>query len=162
MTEKSKKDTCCPKFEPQRWDKKSYVWKDKLFIKDKVIQFFHIPLNMAQVVKRMFAKIQKVNAAPKDEDFLMLAYDPSPWISELHMTVTKEVPDAEMVKLSGEFFSMVFDGPYNAVPKWIVELKAYLDKENKPMKKIYVHYAYCPKCAEKYGKNYAIVFAQIK
>jgi hypothetical protein len=33
------------------------------------------------------------------------------------MTVTKEIPGAENVQLSGTFLSKVFDGPYNAVPK---------------------------------------------
>ena len=59
----------------------------------------------------------------------MLAYDPSPWKSELHMTVTKEVPNAKNMTLTGEFFSKVFDGPYNAVPKWIKEMdKLLIDK----------------------------------
>ncbi|MFC1780421.1 hydrolase [Patescibacteria group bacterium] len=158
----NKAGQCCPEFQPERWNEKTHVWKDKLFIRDRVRQLFHIPLNMGKVVKRMFDKIQKVNAAPNDEDFLMLAYDPTPWISEIHMTVTKEVPDAEMVKLSGTFISKVFDGPYSAVPKWAKEMESFIEKKNQKIKKMYFHFAYCPKCVKKYGKNYSIAFGEVE
>ena len=92
----------------------------------------------------------------------MLCYDPSPWKSEINITVTKEVPGANNIKISGTFLSKTFDGPYNAVPKWMKEMEDYAKKNNKEIIKQYVHYAYCPKCAKKYGHNWAIVFAEIK
>jgi len=113
------------------------------------------------VVTRMFGKIEKVKASPKNEEFLMLCYDPSPWKSELYMTVTKQVPDAENVTISGTFLSKVFDGPYNAVPQWIKSMDAYVAKKGKTVKKYYFHYAYCPKCVKKYGHNYCIAFAEV-
>lgn len=160
--ENTSKEKCCPKFDTKRWDKKAHEWNDKLFIQDDVRQLFHIPLNMQKVIGPMFEKIQEANAAPKDEDFLMLAYDPSPWKSEIYMTVTKPVPDAKMVKLSGTFISMVFAGPYSAVPKWAKRLEEYINSKGKTVKKFYFHFAYCPKCVEKYGKNYAIGFAEVE
>lgn len=152
---------CCPRFDPAQWDEKTHTWNEKLFIQDDVRQLFHIPLNIAQVIGRMFKMVQDAGAAPKDEDFLILAYDPSPWKSELYMTTTKDVPDAKNVRLSGTFFSKVFDGPYNAVPKWIKKMDALLAAKGRKPKKYYFHYAYCPKCAKKYGHNYVIAFAEI-
>jgi hypothetical protein len=43
---------CCPRFDPKPWDKKQVTWKDKLFLKDHVRSFFHIPLNFGSVMKK--------------------------------------------------------------------------------------------------------------
>jgi hypothetical protein len=34
--------TCCPEFDPKPWDEKEHIWKDKLFMADKVRQFMHM------------------------------------------------------------------------------------------------------------------------
>lgn len=116
---------------------------------------------MGRVVTRMWNMIQQANARPADRDFIMLAYDPSPWKSELYITVTKEVPDALNVRLSGTFMSRVFDGPYNAVPKWFKEMEGYAQSKGKKAIKQYFYYTACPKCAKKYGHNYVVAFAQV-
>jgi hypothetical protein len=152
---------CCPKFDPAPWQEKEIVWKDKPFVQDDVKQLFHIPVNMGKVVTRMFRKIEDAGASPPKEEFLMLAYDPSPWKSELYMSVTKEVPGAKNVKLSGTFLTKVYDGPYNAVPKWIKDMDAYVASKGKKVIKYYFYYTACPKCAKKYGHNYCVAFAQI-
>jgi hypothetical protein len=63
------------------------------------------------------------------DDFLLLACDPSSWKSELYMSVTKEVPDAENVTMSGTFLSRVFDGPYKSVPEWIETMEKYVSEK---------------------------------
>jgi hypothetical protein len=153
---------CCPVFDTSPWDGKTHVWENKLFLKDEIRQIMHVPVHMSEHVSRMFKQIEEANAAPDTKDFLMLAYDPSPWKSELFMTVTKDIPGANMTTLSGTFFSKVFDGPYNHVPKWIKETDAMLEAQNQKALKYYFHYAYCPKCAKKYGHNYCVAFAQVK
>lgn len=155
-------DICCPEFNVARYQNKEHVWKNKPFVKADVKQIFHMPLNMGKVITETYAKITDAKAEVQAEDFLMLAYDPSPWKSELHFTVIKEVPGLEYVTLSGEFISKVFDGPYNAVPQWIQEFDEYLAKKNQKALKYYFHYAYCPKCSKKYGHNYVVAFAQVK
>jgi hypothetical protein len=92
----------------------------------------------------------------------MLAYDPSPWKSEFYISVTKEVPGAKNVTISGSFISKVFEGPYNAVPKWIKEMDEYLSSINKKGKRYLFYYTTCPKCAKIYGKNYVVAFAEIE
>jgi hypothetical protein len=155
-------EICCSPLDIERYQNKEHVWKNKPFVKAYVKQIFHIPLNMGKVITDTFAKITEAKAETQVEDFLMLAYDPSPWKSELYFTVMKNIPDMENVTLSGKYISKVFDGPYNAVPQWIAEFDEYLNKKNLKALKYYFHYAYCPKCAKKYGHNYVVAFAQIE
>jgi hypothetical protein len=161
MTPKKDPQICCPEFNPATLDGQTHVWKDKLFLQDQVIQFLHIPLNMGSVITKMMAKIDSINARPDDQDFLMLCYDPSPWKSEIYMTVTKDIPSGKMAKLTGTFLSKVYDGPYQDVPKWIKDMDAYVASKGYSVKKYFFHYAYCPKCSQKYGHNYCVAFAQI-
>jgi hypothetical protein len=152
---------CCQLFHPQPWENKTHHWQKKLFLQDNVRQFMHFPLNMGTVITRMFKKIEEAQAMPNPSDFLMLCYDPSPWQSEIYMTVTKSIPDGKMATLSGTFVSKVFDGPYSYVPRWIKEMDAYLATQHQTAQKYYFHYAYCPQCAKKFGHNYCVAFAQV-
>jgi len=164
MTHKQKpNDECCPKFDPALWQEKEVTWTDKQFIKESIPLFFHMPLPwmVGKSVARMWKKIKDAKADPDMKDFLWLAYDPSPWKGEYYMTATKEVPNAENVILSGTFMTKVFDGPFNAVPKWMKIMDKYVADKGKKVKKYYFYYTTCPKCAKKYGHNYVVAFAQV-
>ncbi len=154
---------CCPKFEPEPWQEKEIVWKDKNFIKETVPQFLHIPLpgTFGKAVGRMWKKIEDAGAGTDMKDFLMLSTETSMWKGEIYINTTREIPDAENVKLSGTFLTKVFDGPYNDVPKWIKAMTGYLTAKGKSAKKWFFYYTYCPKCAQKYGHNYVVTFAQV-
>lgn len=156
-------DVCCLPFDPALWDKKTTVWKEKKFIQGWIPQFLHIPLPVmfGHVITRLWKQATDAGAAPDIKDFLMLSFDPSPWKSELYLSVTKKVQGADNTTISGTFLTRVFDGPYNAVPQWIKEMDEYVAKQNKIVKKYYFYYTTCPKCAQKYGHNYVVVFAQI-
>jgi len=153
---------CCTPIDPATLDHKHHIWENKLFLQDDVRQILHIPLNMGKVIPRMWEKVTAADAAPEDAEFLLLACDPSPWKSELYMTVTKEIPGARMTRLSGELISRVFDGPYSAVPKWIKVMDAELAAQNQKALKYYFYYTLCPKCAKHYQHNYVVAFAQIR
>ncbi len=157
------KDVCCPEFNPKHWDNRTLVWKGKKFIKGTTPTFFHIPFPplMGRTISKMCKQVEGEKAMLPLKDWLLLMRDPSPFTSELFLSTTRNIPDANNVTISGTFFAKVFDGPYNAVPKWIKELDSVLAAKGKKAKDYYVHYAYCPKCSEKYGHNYAVVFAQI-
>jgi hypothetical protein len=163
MNETKEMHECCPVFDPVPWNNKTHDWTDKPFIRDYLQLFFHMPFPpmMAKVIGRMWKKAEEAGAAPEMKDFLLLAYDPSPWKSELYLSVSKEVPGAENVKLTGTFISKVFDGPFNHVPKFIKELDSYLADQGKKAKKYYFYYTTCPKCAKKYGHNYIVAFAEV-
>jgi len=157
-------EECCPKFEPALWNNIEHKWENRLFLRDSIPEVFHIPLpgTYSKVITKMWKKAEAAGAAPDRKDFLLLAYDPSPFKSELYMAITKEIPGENNVRLSGNFISKVFDGPYNKVPAYIREMNEYLDSKKKEAEKYYFYFAYCPKCAKKYGHNYVVALAQVK
>jgi hypothetical protein len=89
---------CCPEFNPEPWNKVTHQWKDKPFIIDTIPQFMHMPLPWMyrKVLARMWDKAKHLGIAPDLRDFLLLAYDPSPWKSELYLAVTKDSPDGRV------------------------------------------------------------------
>lgn len=156
-------EECCPKFDPEPWQEKELVWKDKLFIKESVPQFMHMPLpgTFGKAVARMWKKIEDAQAKPDTKDFIMLSSETSPWKGQVYINVTREVPQAENVTFSGTFLTKVFDGPYNDVPKWIKEMAPFVESKGKSVKNYYLYYTTCPKCAKKYGHNYVVAFAEV-
>jgi hypothetical protein len=150
---------CCEPFDPTPWKDKVTVWDNKVFVKDHVTSFLHIPLNMGEKIVKNLELIEKAGA--KSPYQLMLTDEKSPWGSDIYIDVSKEVPGAEMTTLSGTFLTKVFEGPYKNAGKWAVEMKEYVKSKGKELKKMYFSYTTCPKCAKAYGKNYVVLFAQI-
>ena len=108
---------CCPRFKPEGWDEQELHFKDKLFVKAKTRSIFHIPVNMGSVFPKTFSAIENVKA--KDEnDFIVLSYDPSAWTGEHYFSVNKDVPGQEMIHMTGDYLTKVFEGPYKNAPKW--------------------------------------------
>lgn len=160
----NKNNECCPEFKPEKWDKKALNWDNKKFIKDSIPTFFHIPFPpmIGKRITRMWKAVEEAGAdVPNKEDALILFRDPSAFRSEIYISVEKEVLSENNAVISGNFVSRVFDGGYNAVPKFIKVMNQYLAKTGRKAKDYYVHYAYCPACAKKFGHNYMILFAQI-
>ncbi len=62
----SEANPCCPRFDPEPWDGKELLWRDKRFVKDHVISFLHMPLNFGAVMRRFepsrFGIVQKIFA----------------------------------------------------------------------------------------------------
>lgn len=155
---------CCPVFVPEKWDNKTHIWENKAFIKESIPTFFHIPFppmigKKATLMNKLTEDAKKSEANPADTLFLFR--DPTPFRSELYLSVVGTVPNANNVVISGKFLSKVFDGGYNAVPKFIKQMNKHLATQGLIAKDYYVHYAYCPKCAQKFGANYMILFAQV-
>ena len=150
---------CCPRFNPEPWDEKEVTFEDKLFIKDHVRSFLHIPLNFGKVMVRNMEKIQQAEALAPEP--LLLSDEKSLWGADIYIAVTKEVPGAEMVRISGTFLTKVFEGPYKDAGKWAKEMAGYVKAKAKEIEKMYFFYTTCPKCARFYGKNYTIILAKI-
>jgi len=150
---------CCPRFNPEPWDEKEVTWQDKLFIKDHVRSFLHIPLNFGQVMVKNMEMIESAGAlAPQP---LMLSDEKSLWGTDVYIAVSKEVPRAEMERISGTFLTKVFEGPYKNAGKWAKEMKAYVKSKGREIEKMYFFYTTCPKCAKVYGKNYTVLLAKV-
>lgn len=151
---------CCKRFNPAPWEDKEVNFEGKLFVKDHVISFFHIPLNYGKVMKRNMDKIEQAGAKPAEA--LMLSDENSLWGSDVFIAVTKAVPGADMVKIRGTFLCKVFEGPFDKMGAWIKNMKAFVAGKNKVLKKLYFFYTTCPACAKAYGKNYTVLLAQVK
>ena len=150
---------CCPRFNPEPWDNKAVAFEDKLFLKDHVRSFLHIPLNIGKVITRNMERIEKADAIAPEP--LMLSDEKSLWGSDIYFAVSKEVPGAEMARITGTYLSKVFEGPYSKTGKWVKEMKAYVESEGKELKDLYFYYTTCPNCAKVYGKNYVVLLAAV-
>lgn len=161
---KTQNQECCPKFEVEKWDKKTFNWENKLFLKESIVTLFHIPFPpmIGKKVMKMHSLAEKAEATiPDKTDALILFRDPSAFKSEIYYSVVKHVDGANNTMISGLFVAGVFDGPYNSIPKFIKQMDSYLEEKSQIAKDYYVHYTYCPKCAKEYGHNYMILFALV-
>ena len=150
---------CCPRFNPEPWQDKEVTFEDRLFLKDSVRSFLHVPLNFGSVMTKNMAKIEAAGA--KTAEPLVLSDEISMWKSDVYISVTREVPGAEMVRLSGTYLTKVFEGPYNGMSGWVKAMKQFAASRNKEIKKLYFFYTTCPKCAKVYGKNYTVLLAEV-
>lgn len=151
---------CCPRFKPEKWDEQELYFKDKLFLKAKTKAIFHIPLNMGSVFSKTFKAIKKANA--NDEcGFCVLSFAPSLWSEEHLFAVSKDVPNMEMVRLSGNYLTKVFEGSYSKINLWKKNIKKFVENKGKQVQKIYWFYTTCPKCAKFYKKNYVVGIVQV-
>ena len=110
------------------------------------------------MVKNM-EKIKKANALAGEP--LMLFDEKSLWGSDIYIAISKDVPGAEMEKISGVFLSKVFESPFNNIGKWMKEMQDFVKSRGKELKKVYFFYTTCPRCAKFYGKNYTVILAEV-
>ena len=152
---------CCPRFKVEGWDAQELHFKDKLFVKASNRSLFHIPLDLGSVFPKTFAAIKQADAQIADQ-VIVLSRDPSAWRGEHLFAVTKEVHGQEMIRLSGDFVTKVFEGPYRNAPKWEKQMNEFVHSQGRQTKKTYFFYTTCPKCAKQYGKNYVVAVAEVR
>ena len=151
---------CCPRFDPAPWEDTTVDWEDKLFLKDSVRCLFRIPLNFGSVMTRNMERIGAADAGTPGE-CLVLSDCVSLWRTDVFLHVSKEVPGAEHVRLTGRYRTAVFEGHYKNSGCWAQEMTDRMQAEGEALKKILFYYTTCPKCAEAYGKNYVVLLAQV-
>ncbi len=151
---------CCPRFDPTPWEGQQLHFRDKPFIKATTVSLFHIPLNMSDMFQSTFKAIKDADA--EDEELLVLSRDPSSWSGEHFFSVKKEVPGADNVRLSGDFLTRVFEGPFSQMSTWCKEMEETVAGQGKRLDKLYYFYTTCPNCAKHYGKNYVVAIAQLE
>lgn len=160
MEKEIQNQECCPKFNPDPWDGKVFEWENKKFIKDRVLTFFFMPLNFGQVMKRIHKKAEKAGA--KIPDWVCLSVHTSKFNTDVYLATDKDVPGAKNVTLSGRFFSKVYEGDFKETGKWCKEFEELIRDKGQVIKKMYMWYTTCPKCAKEYGKNYVVIIAELR
>jgi hypothetical protein len=158
-TTNAQEQECCPKFIPEPWDDRIIEWENKKFIKDHVRTFFFMPLNFGKVMKRVFGKLSGAGATVPEN--LGLSDHTSRWNMDLYIAVDKDVPGAENTILSGKFYSRVYEGPFRDTDKWCRDFKEKAGAKGMDVKKWFMWYTTCPKCAKKYGKNYVAIISKV-
>ena len=95
MNEQAQNQECCPEFQPEKWDKKTFVWDNKKFVIDSMPALFHMPFPplIGKKITRMWKSIESSGSAePEKTDTLVLFHDPSAFRSDILISVEKNVP----------------------------------------------------------------------
>ncbi|MFH1704847.1 MAG: hydrolase [Patescibacteria group bacterium] len=156
MTNQSQE--CCPKFDPAPWDNKEFAWTNKRFIKGRVFTLFYMPMNFGSVMKKLNEKVQKAGATIQDG--MWLSDHASKWSMDLYLAVDKEIREAENISISGKFLSKVYEGDFKNTGIWMKDFESFAKNRGMAIKKMYMWYTTCPKCAKKFGKNYVAIVAR--
>jgi len=158
--EKQEVAECCPRFDPAPWDDKTVEWVNKTFIKDKVCTLFYMPLNFGKVIRRLNEKV--TSAGANIPGWVCLSDHTSKWNMDIYLAVDRTVPGAENTTLSGTFYSRVYNGPFNDTGKWCKDFESKAKAKGMTIKKWYMWYTTCPKCAKKYGSNYVVIMGKVE
>lgn len=151
---------CCPPFNPELWDNKLLEWTNKKFITSKVKTFMFMPINFGKVMTNLQKQVEDSGA--KMLDYLCLSDHNSKKNMNVLLAVDKEIEGTNNTTLSGKFYSKVYEGPFKDTGKWCEDYESYINKLNFKIKKWYMWYTTCPKCAKKYGKNYVVIISEIE
>lgn len=152
---------CCPKFNPDIYDEKLIEIDSLDMVKAKTRSLLYMPLNMGSVMTKVMESISDADAEVKD-NYLILSKDISMWKAEHYFLVSKIVKSMDNIKFSGTFITKVFEGGYNQIPNWIKEMETFVKAQGYIIENTYSFYTTCPKCAKVYGKNYVVLFTEVK
>lgn len=150
---------CCPRFHPEAWDDQELHFEDFPFVRASTVNLFHIPLNMGSVFTKTLEAISDAHA--ETGSYLVLSHDDSAWRAEHLFAVDHDVPGAEMVHLTGDFLTKVFEGPFSNAKQWCAEMEDWVEGRGKKLDELYFFYTTCPRCAKVYGKNYVVGIGQV-
>ena len=151
---------CCPRFNPDGWDGQELHFKDKRFLRAETRSAMHIPLNMGSVFERVNQHVEDTGGWDND-DMIVLSRDLSAFKAEHLFSVPRDIPDEEMVTLSGDFVTKVYEGPYRDAKDWYGDMEKMVRDRGSLPGRIYFFYTTCPKCAKHYGKNYVVGVAEV-
>ena len=151
---------CCPPFDPVPWEDKIFEWDKKKFIKDKVLTIFFMPVNFGQKMRKLDKLVTQAGAT--FQGAMGLSDHTSKWNMDIYLAVDKEITGVENITLSGKYYSKVYEGPFNDTGKWCKDYEGITKSKDLTIKKWYMWYTTCPKCAKKYGKNYVVIIGRVE
>ena len=151
---------CCPKFNPEGWDAQELHFENKPFLRANTRSVMHVPVNMGSVFTRVQTRLEDAGAID-DDNILVLSRDRSAWQAEHLFATDTPIAGEEMVTLSGDFITKVFEGPYRDARTWYDEMLEIVKARGSDPADVYFFYTTCPKCAKAYGQNYVIGVAEI-
>lgn len=81
---------------------------------------------------------------------------------DVYLAVDREIPGTENIKMSGKFYSRVYEGDFRQTDVWCKDAEKHVAEKRLEIEKWYMWYTTCPKCAKKYGKNYVAIIVKLK
>ena len=66
-----------------------------------------------------------------------------------------------MVRLSGDYLTRVYEGPYREAKHWAVDLEGMARGKGYEPGNTFFFYTTCPNCARVYGENYVVGVVEI-
>lgn len=151
---------CCPEFDPAPWDDKMLQWDNKKFLLASVATFFYMPLNFKSAMKKVNNKVTASGATIPDN--LCLSDHTSKWNMDVYVAIDQDIAEVSMKMLSGSYYSKVYEGPYKDTGKWCADYENIVKSKGHEIRKWFMWYTTCPKCAKKYGKNYVVIIGQVE
>ena len=151
---------CCPPFDPKPWEDRILEWDNKKFVKESVMTFLYMPLNFGQKMRKLDRVVTKAGATFAGS--MGLSDHTSKWNMDVYLEVDKNVPGLKNTSLSGKFFTRVYEGSFNETGKWCKDYEEIAKAKGMNIKKWYMWYTTCPKCAKKYGRNYVVIVGQVE
>ncbi|MGC8201312.1 hydrolase [Aliiroseovarius sp. PTFE2010] len=100
---------CCPKFDPKGWDGRHLSFHGQPIVRATTRSLVHDPINMGQVFTRVQGHIEDAGAQDPD-DIFVLSRDQSATEGEHFFRVIGDVPGEDVIRLSGDFITRVFEG----------------------------------------------------
>jgi hypothetical protein len=152
---------CCPRFSPDGWHGQTLHFQSKPFVRAVTHSENYVPLDMGPIFAATFDAIEAARAADPTHA-LVLSRELSPSETEHLFAVTRDVPGADMVRLSGDFRTRVFEGSYADTPLWERAMTTGLADDGLMPDPLWFFFTTCPRCAEAYGKNYVVGVAQLR
>jgi len=143
---------CCAFFHHDGWDGVDLHFRDKLFLRAITHSLSYVPRNMGKVFSSVQQSIREAGAAVPEKTFVM-SRDLSAFTGEHLFAVDRPVPGREMVRISGDFVTRLFEGPYSALIGWYDQLELVARGRGAEPGRIYFFYTTCPKCQKAYGQN---------
>lgn len=150
---------CCPRFEPEKWDNLQFEWHKKSFIKAPIRTLLYMPLNFGKVMTNLDKMLTAAEAS--NPDHLCLSDHSSKSHMDVYLATDKEIPGANNIALSGHYFSAAYEGNFKDTEKWMLDFESRANGRSLTIKKTFLWYTTCPKCAKKYGENYVVVIGEI-
>ena len=152
--------TCiCPKLDKRDWDRKMHAWKEKVFYKEHYSSLFYIPLGFGEIMERAIPMLMEKGLF--EENGLILCRNEGMWGGDAYIELKKDAPSINTQRISGNFFSMYFEGSYKETGKQMQALREHCKKNGMDVKEVLSYYATCPECIKKYGKTQTVLFARI-
>jgi len=154
----------CQKINPADWHEKSFTWEEpRFFYRVTTRMAFHQPFSYHEDIALALAKARSEGHIIKENALILLKS--GLFRGEILIEIQPQDPkkhseDPSILKLEGNFYSIVSQVPLMQMGKEIDKLTRDLKKRGDKIKGLYLCLITCPQCAREKG-NQTIIIAHL-